>query len=194
MKKQLNFLKRSVLTLLVLTFLMGTSKTYAFWATLVNGPNAVINSEQVSIGNWPFEVIEEWQRNAGYEIGDRFTYDGKLWEIRGGGNYNRAPGTGNNLQPYGPYQEITDEYRDYNTYFEGDIVLYNGAEYQALYDGMSGQTPGTVVGWQELTDEWRFYNVYLGGDVVIFEGNTYLAQWYTQGDEPDTNNVWVLQN
>jgi chitodextrinase len=217
---------------------MGTSKTYAYWASVIVSPNNVTTTENISVGVWPFEVVEEWVKKAGYVIGDRFTYDGKLWEVRASGNYNRPPGQGNNLQPYGVYQEITDEYRDYNTYFAGDIVIhngaqyealyngmsgqepgtvtgwqeitdeyreynvytvgdiviYNGAEYEAIYGGMSGQEPGTVVGWQELTDEWRFFNVYQGEDVVIFNGDTYQAQWYTQGNEPDTSNVWVLQN
>lgn len=34
--------------------------------------------------------------------------------------------------------------------------------------------------------------VYLGGDQVTHDGNTYEALWWTQGQEPGTNSVWVL--
>lgn len=34
--------------------------------------------------------------------------------------------------------------------------------------------------------------VYLGGDRVTHDGKTYEALWWTQGQEPGTNSVWVL--
>lgn len=34
--------------------------------------------------------------------------------------------------------------------------------------------------------------VYLGGDEVTHNGNVYRALWWTQGQEPGTNSVWVL--
>ncbi len=140
----------------------------------------------VSIGTFPFPTLSEWDSEADYEIGDRFLYDERLWEVRGDGDYSLPP-EGDKLRPFGPYQEITEEYRPYNTYFEDDIVIYEGLEYQALHGGMSGIEPGTAPGWQALIDEWQFYNIYEEDDTVIYEGNTYEAQWWTQGDVPSEN-------
>ncbi len=142
----------------------------------------------ISIGTFPFDQISPWQPEAQYQIGDRFTYNGLLWEVRALGDFTRPP-EGDKLRPFGPYQEVTEEYRAYNTYFAGDTVVFEGITYQALYGGMSGQTPGTVVGWNALTDEWQPFNVYLEGDRVSYEGNIFEANYYTQGDEPTGNNV-----
>jgi len=194
MKKTNRILKVAIMIFMVLSVSLITDRTYSFWVSTILSPEAQTSNAEILVGSWSYNGVEEWEPNAGYTIGDQFIYNGIIWEIRGGGNYNNPPGTNGNLRPYGPYQEVTDEYRSYNTYVNGDIVIYNGAQFQAIYGGMSGKTPGTVVGWQELTNEWRFYNVYQGGDTVIYEGNTYQARWYTQGNEPDTANVWELQN
>ncbi|GEM_PF-1713100 len=155
----------------------------------------ISNPVTIVIGDFPLSLIQEWDPEADYEIGDRFFYNGLLWEIRAGGDYTIPP-EGDKLRPWGPYQEVTDEYRSYNTYFQDDIVIHDGMEYLALYNGMSGQEPGTVTGWQALTDEWQFYNVYLGGDTVIYENHTFTANWWTQGDVPTENvgqwNIWRL--
>ena len=158
-------------------------RAFAFFDQLEDTAAVVI-----TIGDFSFSTVFPWNPNTSYQIGDRFTFDGKLWEVRGFGDYTLPP-EGSKLRPFGPYQEVTDEYRSYNTYFSGDIVIFNGIQYQALYGGMSGQTPGTVVGWQALVDEWQFFNVYQAGDQVLYNGNTYEANYYTQGNVPEGSNV-----
>lgn len=40
-------------------------------------------------------------------------------------------------------------------------------------------------------DTWDASKIYNNGDKVIHNGIEYTAQWWTQGDEPGTNSVWV---
>jgi len=161
-----------------------TQKAYAFF-------DQTEVSEAVNITVGSFELpVSEWDPSTNYQIGDRFTYNGKLWEIRDTGDYSLPP-EGDKLRPFGPYQEITDEYRAYNTYFEGDSVLFEDIEYIALFNGLSGETPGTVFGWEAQTNIWQPFNQYSEGDIVLFEGVEYEAiQNGLIGDEPGTIVGW----
>lgn len=161
-------------------------RAFAFFDQLEDSSTVVIN-----IGNFSFEgVILPWNPMTSYQIGDRFTFDGKLWEVRAIGDFTRPP-QGDKLRPFGPYQEVTDEFRSFNTYFQGDIVLFNGLEYEALFNGLSGQTPGTVFGWQALTNEWQPFNVYQQGDIVTFNGIEYIAIYGgMSGQQPGTVVGW----
>lgn len=88
------------------------------------------------------------------------------------------------------WQEVTDQWRYYNTYRGGDIVIYNGASFRAKWD-TQGAEPTLTNTWQELTDEWRWYNSYVAGDIVIHNGLTYRAKWITQNSQPPSS-VWQL--
>ena len=176
------FVISSMLTLLAFTRL---PRAFAFFDQLEASSSVLI-----TIGDFSFELpILPWDPNTSYQIGDRFTFDGKLWEVRALGDFTRPP-EGDKLRPFGPYQEVTDEFRSYNTYFQGDIVIFNGLEYEALFNGMSGQTPGTVIGWQALTDEWQPFNVYFEGDIVTFNGIQYEAVDDWVDGEPGTIVGW----
>lgn len=173
----------ATLVLLLVGFVLQAPRAYAFF----DQRQTSLPVSGIMIGEFTLSV-PEWNPNTNYQVGDRFIFNGKLWEIRAIGDFTRPP-EGDKLRPFGPYQEVTDEYRDYNTYLAGDIVIFNGMQYQALNSGMSGQTPGTVTGWQALVDEWQFFNVYFEGDTVLFNGNTYQANYWTQGDIPEGDNV-----
>lgn len=146
-------------------------------------------SVTIAIGDFSFSDVQPWNPNTSYQIGDQFTFNGALWEVRALGDFSRPP-EGDKLRPFGPYQEVTNEFRPFNTYFQGDIVVFNGIEYQALFDGMGGQTPGTVIGWQALTDEWQPFNVYFEGDIVTFNGIQYQALFDWVSIEPGTGSGW----
>jgi len=183
-------MKRISITLFIFIFVSvisspySTTKAYAFF-------DQMKASEMVNISIGTFEIgVSEWDPSVNYQIGDRFTFDGKLWEVRALGDFTRPP-EGDKLRPFGPYQEITEEYRDYNTYFEGDSVLFEGIEYIALFNGLSGETPGTVFGWEAQTNIWQPFNQYSQGDIVLFEGIEYEAiQNGLLGDEPGTIVGW----
>lgn len=37
---------------------------------------------------------------------------------------------------------------------------------------------------------WSSTQVYLGGDIVSYQNRLYRARWWTQGEQPDTGDVW----
>ncbi|WP_305812116.1 glycosyl hydrolase family 18 protein [Photobacterium leiognathi] len=39
--------------------------------------------------------------------------------------------------------------------------------------------------------EWDANKVYHGGDSVTYNGRNYTAQWWTQGEQPDSSSVWI---
>jgi predicted carbohydrate-binding protein with CBM5 and CBM33 domain len=52
----------------------------------------------------------------------------------------------------------------------------------------STPAPGTCT-----APEWAKTNQYPGNSLVSHNGHTWKAQWWTQGDEPGTANVWIDQ-
>jgi prepilin-type N-terminal cleavage/methylation domain-containing protein len=131
----------------------------------------------------------DWEPGV-FGVGDFFVYDNKLWEVRYDGFSNQPP-EGSILQPFGPFQEITEFYRPYNTYLTGDTVIYNNATFTALHDGMSGIEPGTAFGWQEQTPNYRPFNTYTEGDIVIHNGAQFQAMHSgMSGIEPGTAWGW----
>lgn len=39
-------------------------------------------------------------------------------------------------------------------------------------------------------DTWDSASVYVGGDTVSYQGRRYRAKWWTQGERPDSSDVW----
>ncbi|MFW5894905.1 MAG: carbohydrate-binding protein [Bacillota bacterium] len=156
--------------------------------------------ENDSTGDYPdYETISNDGDSA--EVGDRFIYKGDTFEFRkvGGENVdwegNVVPPEGNILYSYGPYQEITDEWRSHNTYHKDDTVTHNGKEYIALDEGANNHEPGSSIGdgWNVVVEEgdyWEQYNIYDKGDIVTYEGLEYEAKWYNQNEAPMTSDAW----
>ncbi|RQG86673.1 PKD domain-containing protein [Natrarchaeobius halalkaliphilus] len=63
-------------------------------------------------------------------------------------------------------------------------VLSNATKLSALLAGIGAS--GAVSA--ESYPEWDPDAVYTGGDRVVYEGSVWEAQWWTQGDEPDTES------
>jgi prepilin-type N-terminal cleavage/methylation domain-containing protein len=121
-----------------------------------------------------------WDSEKAYLMGDRVEYNGKVFEARYWTKGNQ-PGLKES-----PWQEITDEWRDFNEYNEKDIVVYDGKRYEALY-WSKGQTPGEIHSpWQQIdTDQWVVSNRYYQGDTVFYNGKQYRAKWnIDQGESP----------
>ncbi len=92
-----------------------------------------------------------------------------------------------------PWQEITEEWRDFNKYDGGDTVLYQGAVYEARNYADQQQVPGELDSpWQELTDEWRNFNEYQAGETVWHNGQQFMAKWWTHNSEPGVGPAWDL--
>lgn len=92
------------------------------------------------------------------------------------------------------------EYDPEKVYLAGDTVTYGGDTYKAKWWVQGGGTPDVNQAWEKIVDgggeegEIEEYNpakVYVGGDQVTYQGVIYEAQWWTQGDVPGSNSVWV---
>ncbi|MFP4287476.1 MAG: type II secretion system protein [Candidatus Izemoplasmataceae bacterium] len=135
-------------------------------------------------------TMPAWSPNT-FLVGDVFTYDGATWQVRTLDSIGSPPTLGVNLEVNGPYQEITPEYKAYNTYVTNDFVLFNSKRFKAINDSMSGIEPESQVGWQEITPLWRDYNVYEIGDIVYHNDATFEAVLENMtGIEPSTTAGW----
>ncbi|KAG0222109.1 Chitinase 1 [Actinomortierella wolfii] len=97
-------------------------------------------------------------------------------------------------------------------YSGGAVVSYNGRKYTAKWwtqgdvpsaagspwtdnGPCSGSTPTATPtptpGGCSGVSAWNSSTSYSGGAKVSYEGYVYTAQWWTQGDTPGTNPVWV---
>ena len=52
-----------------------------------------------------------------------------------------------------------------------------------------GENTGSSVP-QSPVDTWDSAAVYTGGDTVSYQGRRYRAKWWTQGEKPDSSDVW----
>jgi prepilin-type N-terminal cleavage/methylation domain-containing protein len=128
-----------------------------------------------------------WDSSVAYLGGSRVLYNGLVFEAR---NWTRGqqPGVVGN-----PWQEITNEWRNFNVYPGGSQVTYNGVTFTARY-WSENQQPGVVGNpWQEVTDQWRIYNRYEKDAVVWHNGQRYQAKWVRDpgdDDNPAKSNAW----
>ncbi|NLC47699.1 MAG: hypothetical protein GX766_11290 [Firmicutes bacterium] len=72
-------------------------------------------------------------------------YNGRTFQARHW-TQNQEPGLLSS-----PWQELTDEWRFFNVYREGDEVFYNGKKYRAKYYSQNEQ-PDSSDAW-ELVDD-----------------------------------------
>lgn len=126
----------------------------------------------------------DWTAQDYPNSGTHVIYNGKIFYNKWYANDDDIPGE------IGPWQEVTSQWRFYNTYEEGALVCFNGKMYQARYWSQN-QTPGLLESpWQELTDQWRFFNVYYGGEIVWYNGKQYRANYYSQNQTPKDNDPY----
>ena len=131
------------------------------------------DDEDPPIGEYPL-----WDSENTYFQGDRVIYNNKLFEARNW-TKNEQPGLMDS-----PWQEITNQWRDFNEYNLGEEVIYNGARFIAR-SWSKDQQPGLLDSpWQEITDEWRFFNQYSQGDEVIYNGATFKARNASKDQQP----------
>lgn len=82
-------------------------------------------------------------------------------------------------------------------YVGGDTVVYNGVTYKAKW-WTQGDRPDLGGAWEATSQPsdgngdviWQASGIYNNGDQVTYQGVQYQAQWWTQGDEPGTADVW----
>ena len=118
--------------------------------------------------DYPLWVPQTYATHGTYVI-----YDGRVFYTRWWAGASNVPGVWS-VNDYGPWQEVTKQYRPFNQYNSNDFVCYNGIQFQLWGPGYVNQTnkqPGIQGNpWQELTDEWRVFNRYNAGDIVMYNG------------------------
>jgi chitodextrinase len=85
-------------------------------------------------------------------------------------------------------------------YTEGQLVQYNGSEYQARW-WTQGNAPGSTSGevWKLTVDasgmpqSWQANQVYYAGELTNYQNTLYKAKWWTKGEVPGTvGSAWVV--
>lgn len=124
-----------------------------------------------------------WDSSKAYDQRTYITYDGRVFYNIWYASPSDIPGT------VEVWQEVTDQWRNFNRYNVGDTIWYNGRQYKAR-NWTRGQEPGVLGNpWQEVTDQWRNFNVYNKGDVAWHDNKQFIARNYTSNEEPgDLNN------
>jgi prepilin-type N-terminal cleavage/methylation domain-containing protein len=136
--------------------------------------------------NTPTPAYPAWT-NTAYNAGTRVVYDGRVFEARYYAADYQKPG-----ELDSPWQEITDQWRNFNEYNAGAVIWYDGKQFEARY-WTKNSTPGQVSSpWQEITSEWRTFNVYQAGAIVTYNGHQYQAKYYSQNKTPDVSSDWQL--
>lgn len=183
------------LLLMCLFAALGMTNVYAYWGSV---DSSITHTEAVvTIGEW--SPILPFDRETDYEVGDTFTYDGSIWRIRGSwfdpDKFLKSDGTinFNYVRSYGPIEEVTDEWRSYNTYEIGDVVTHNGYSWVVLHGGASASEPGLLgTAWNRLGIEWFMYNTYYEGDVVEYDNQQWIALQENWNRQPGTT-FWAWQ-
>ena len=75
-------------------------------------------------------------------------------------------------------------------YTAGDLVVYRGAVYRALW-WTTWAPPGDAYGaWEQIataadgTAIWTPSRIFVAGDTVVYQGKKYVAQWWTRNQVP----------
>ncbi len=91
-----------------------------------------------------------------------------------------------------------------NAESKGSLTNVKGAESEAVLTNVknaeseevlepkdSPEQEGSSIAISALSSEtWEGAAVYTGGDTVSYQGRQYRARWWTQGEKPDSSDVW----
>lgn len=70
-----------------------------------------------------------------------------------------------------------------------NAVLDEETDKTVIPEENTGQNTNSA-GVKEAADSWDAAAVYVGGDTVSYQGRRYRAKWWTQGEQPDSSDVW----
>ncbi|WP_231384026.1 lamin tail domain-containing protein [Cellulomonas sp. URHD0024] len=143
-----------------------------------------------------------WISGKAYTTGDTVTYGARVFRAQWWTS-SELPGS----TAYGSWEELataadgTALWTPSRVFTVGDVVVYNGKKYRAMW-WTRNQAPGGAGGpWSEVpapvaggtNPAWSADTVYVGGEKVAYLGHTYQAQWWTAGVAPGTaGTAWKL--
>lgn len=101
-----------------------------------------------SVDEEPLPDYPLWSPSQSYPIANTYViYNGKVFFNWYYASEGQTPGT-----LYNPWQEVTDQWRNFNRYYKDDIVFYNSRKFKAMWYTQN-QEPGLLYGpWQEITE------------------------------------------
>lgn len=197
-------IKKTIFILLVMMLLLASPFTFAYWQQI--NINIPINYEEnISIGSWEFEndyEVPTFDSNKTYDVGEIFMFEGYKFQVTQSWfnpkNFINSDGSLNTdyLKPYGPVNELTDQYRTYNTYRIGDIVRYLGEEWIVRHEGANSVVPGSDTNaWNRINNiNYYEYNTYEPGDIVLYNNKYYKNISTSRNISPNTSWAWTLIN
>lgn len=195
-------IKKTLFILLVMMMLLASPFTFAYWNQInINKPFNY--KEDISIGSWEYDNVTEvptFDSNETYDVGDIFMFQGYKFQVTQSWfnpkDFINSDGSLNTsyLKPYGPVNELTDEYRAYNTYRKGDFVRYLGEEWIVRHEGANSNAPGSDTNaWNRINNiNYYHYNTYEPGDIVLYNNKYYKNTSSSRGVTPDTTWAWQL--
>ncbi|WP_188006740.1 Chitin-binding protein [Sporosarcina sp. ANT_H38] len=156
----------------------------------------------------PNPETDTWSSTQVYVGGNEVTYNGSVYKAKWW-TQGEKPGdsavwelvTDNgNVTP----EPSANEWNTSKVYLGGHKVEYNGNHYQAKW-WTQGEKPGSSAVWElvksngsvvpdDSTNEWSASKVYLSGDRVKYTSVLYQANWWTQGNSPDSSREWSIVN
>lgn len=186
-------LKRIIVIITVILLIASGVRVYAHWAEGIKTPLPSSISTEIIVGEFTLNTHPPFDTEDNYNVGDTFVYDNKVWIVtQSWFNPYLFLNTSNEVdynyvRPYGPIEELTNEYRNYNTYYTGDIVNHLGETWVVRHEGANTDAPGTNTNaWNRINNNNYYkYNTYTVGDLVIYNGETYKALDASQNKTPD---------
>ncbi len=185
-----------IITLFIVFFTLNIV-SYSYWAN--NDLSTGLLDNSIPIGEWGNTSqapngIPEYNPQDIYATGDLVWFEGNIYEIRNGG-YTSTPPDENVV--YGPYNEITKEWRLTNTYQDNEVVYFNNNFYFITNSGQfNGSGLNGTLGYETLNSiEWDPNQPsYTTNDVVLFNNELYRATAGWTTGQPDQSGNWEKFN
>lgn len=100
------------------------------------------------LGEWDeYENATPFQEGKWYFRGNKVLYNGRLWIVIASFYVNSIPGT----SP-GDYNEITNQWRSYNTYKKGVTVYHEGVLWIAKRNSVNQEPPLYPNSWRLINE------------------------------------------
>lgn len=175
--------------------------------TLYNGVYYITNNGGWATGSTPgtnaaWTVLNtplwtsKWKNGTTHVI-----YNNHLYQTVAGSSYaSQKAATPGTSQAFGVWDQLdTQEYQQYDTYVNGDLVMYNGTVYELANALNSTLIPGTAANsWNGMGNIiYSPYSTYLNDEYAIYTGLVYQVVNATNANvsTPGTSaNAWNLLN
>ena len=154
-------------------------------------------------GNYWQQMTKKWTSFNWYRKNDIVCLSGKKYKAR----ENMMVPSSSNINTPGEvksnnyWQELTNQWTEFNSFEQGYKVYYEGNLYNArqnMQDPVNNlNTPGETKNgntWQELTNQWTKFNSYVQSDVVYYGDKIFMARQNMQNPVNNLNTPGETKN